>query len=217
MCMSPLLQQQPETEGDLRLGELDITTSTLSLAGIENQIEQFADHDVLKAILDQGCDAKEYGRQYEGKLRQAELESIQDYITESDNLAVLHEQVCCFWLTASALREGAVALTCVGKPAFPVAQAQRMSVATAKADVCRSAEVLDMVEPICAVPADQQLRPHLGDHGGHVGQIPGGPWEHQHRDSSPAGAVPEHEREAQESQGHGAEAGAVHRQHCHSR
>ena len=151
---------------------LDITTSSLSLAGIENQIEQFADHDVLKAILDQvcccrhcfeqqlacclawgrtgnpaaaqhraccmvhgadlpreagctshlhgnggnlplqlaafcsavrphvcshgalqGCDAKEYGRQYESKLRAAELESIQDYIAESDNLVVLHEQV----------------------------------------------------------------------------------------------------------------------------
>ena len=121
MCMSPLLQQQPETEGDLKLGELDITTSTLSLAGIENQIEQFADHDVLKAILDQGCDAKEYGRQYEGKLRQAELESIQDYITESDNLAVLHEQVCCFWLTGFCTA-GASSSVMLGQACLPSLQ-----------------------------------------------------------------------------------------------
>ena len=114
-----MLQQQLETEGDLKLGELDITTSTLSLAGIENQIEQFADHDVLKAILDQGCDAKEYGRQYEGKLRQAELESIQDYITESDNLAVLHEQVCCFWLAVLCPVRGGSGSDLLGRACLP--------------------------------------------------------------------------------------------------
>lgn len=79
---------------DLDLGDLDITTAQISLAGVEDQLEHFANHDVLKAILDQGCDPKEYGQQYETKLRQAELESIQDYITESDNLVELHEQVC---------------------------------------------------------------------------------------------------------------------------
>lgn len=73
--------------------DLDITSSQLSLEGVGAEIEAFADHEVLRAILDQGCDPKQYGRQYEAKLRQAELESIQDYITESDNLVELHEQV----------------------------------------------------------------------------------------------------------------------------
>lgn len=82
-----------EEGADLDLGDLDITTAQISLAGVEDQLEHFANHDVLKAILDQGCDPKEYGQQYETKLRQAELESIQDYITESDNLVELHEQV----------------------------------------------------------------------------------------------------------------------------
>ena len=49
---------------------------------------------MLRAILDQGCDPKEYGRHYEARLRQAELESIQDYLSESDNLVTLHQQVC---------------------------------------------------------------------------------------------------------------------------
>lgn len=84
-----------EEGSDLNLGDLDITTAHISLAGVEDQLEHFANHDVLKAILDQGCDPKEYGQQYETKLRQAELESIQDYITESDNLVELHEQVGC--------------------------------------------------------------------------------------------------------------------------
>ena len=108
----------------LALGELDITSTEVSLkgasrlalqvpggspstgtasqpwahpvaaahAGVETQLEQYAEHEVLRAILDQGCDPREYGRQYETRLRQAELESIQDYLAESDNLVLLHEQ-----------------------------------------------------------------------------------------------------------------------------
>lgn len=48
-----------------------------------------------------GSDPKVFSRQYETKLRQAELESIQDYIAESDNLVALHSQVgagCCLLL-----------------------------------------------------------------------------------------------------------------------
>jgi hypothetical protein len=59
--------------------------------------------------LDQGCDPKEYGRQYESQLRQAELESIQDYISESDNLVTLHDQVC--MLLFSQLQIGIVTET----------------------------------------------------------------------------------------------------------
>ena len=41
-------------DATLQLGELDITTEQLSLAGIEKEIEAFADSEVLRAILDQG-------------------------------------------------------------------------------------------------------------------------------------------------------------------
>lgn len=54
---------------------------------------QFADHEVLRAILEQGGDPRAFERQYDEQLRAAELESIQDYILESDNLAALHQQV----------------------------------------------------------------------------------------------------------------------------
>jgi Vps52 / Sac2 family len=40
------------------LGAVDITTTDMTLAGVEEQIEQFADHEVLKAILDQGSVAQ---------------------------------------------------------------------------------------------------------------------------------------------------------------
>lgn len=71
-------------------------------AGLEHEVEQYAEHEVLRAILDQGGDPRAFERQYEDQLRAAELESIQDYILESDNLAALHEQV--------ALSQGALSL-----------------------------------------------------------------------------------------------------------
>ena len=62
-------------------------------AGVDDELDRYAGHEVLRAILDQGCDPKEYGRHYGARLRQAELESIQDYLSESDNLVTLHQQV----------------------------------------------------------------------------------------------------------------------------
>ena len=41
----------------------------------------------------QGCDPKQYRQQYEEKLRTAEMEAIQDYIAENDNLVTLHKEV----------------------------------------------------------------------------------------------------------------------------
>jgi hypothetical protein len=35
------------------LGELDITSNDISLEGLDAQLEKFADHDVIHAILDQ--------------------------------------------------------------------------------------------------------------------------------------------------------------------
>lgn len=154
-----------EEDGSLPL-LLDITTEQLSLAGIEKEIEAFADSEVLRAILDQGAaaaggenggaavdafgqglqqsmatynpsiwnlslpavvcyklhrasllrlphgcagvDPREYSRQYEAKLRQAEVASVQDYIAESDSLTALHSQVGvghCIWQSGEACGE----------------------------------------------------------------------------------------------------------------
>lgn len=64
----------------------------LGLAGLDAELETFRDHEVLKGILDQGCDLQSYAKEVEEKLRRVELDSIQDYIQESDNLASLHTQ-----------------------------------------------------------------------------------------------------------------------------
>ncbi|KAK9786909.1 hypothetical protein WJX73_004682 [Symbiochloris irregularis] len=78
----------------LDLKNLDISSRNISLQGLEEAVAQFADHEVLRAILEQGGDPRAFERQYDEQLRAAELESIQDYILESDNLAALHQQIC---------------------------------------------------------------------------------------------------------------------------
>jgi len=72
---------------------LDITSSDVSLEGLDAQLEKFADHEVVRAILDQGSDPRQFRQQYEEKLRAAELEAIQDYIAENDHLVTLHKEI----------------------------------------------------------------------------------------------------------------------------
>jgi len=66
---------------------------SLGLTDLEKELEAFRDHQVVKGILDQGCDLHSYAKEVEEKLRKVELDSIQDYIQESDSLASLHQQV----------------------------------------------------------------------------------------------------------------------------
>lgn len=65
----------------------------LGLKGLDSELEKFRDHEVIRGILDQGCELTEYAREVEDKLKHVEMESIQDYIQESDNLVALHDQV----------------------------------------------------------------------------------------------------------------------------
>eukprot|EP00210_Caulerpa_lentillifera_P001709 g1642.t1 len=65
----------------------------LGLENLETELDRFREHEVVKGILDQGCDLQSYAKEVEEKLRRVELDSIQDYIQESDNLASLHNQI----------------------------------------------------------------------------------------------------------------------------
>jgi hypothetical protein len=66
----------------------------LQLSALESELEEFAGHEVIRAILEQGVVIQQHSADVGGRLRSLELESIQDYIAESDNLVALHEQVC---------------------------------------------------------------------------------------------------------------------------
>ena len=63
------------------------------LKDLDKDIEEFANHEAIKTILEQGRVIKEYAQDIDDSLRAVELESIQDYIQESTNLVALHDQV----------------------------------------------------------------------------------------------------------------------------
>ncbi|GBG65955.1 hypothetical protein CBR_g54934 [Chara braunii] len=77
---------------DLSLGD-DSLVDDVSLEGLEEELEHFQGQEVVSSILGQGSELREFARDVEEKLRQVELESIQDYIKESDNLVLLHTQI----------------------------------------------------------------------------------------------------------------------------
>jgi vacuolar protein sorting-associated protein 52 len=68
-------------------------TGELTLQDIDRDLDEFQDHEFIRGILEQGRVLKEYSRDIDDKLRQAEMESIQEYIQESDNMVALHDQV----------------------------------------------------------------------------------------------------------------------------
>eukprot|EP00897_Mesotaenium_endlicherianum_P003559 jgi/Mesen1/3230/ME000187S02398 len=63
------------------------------LEGLQDELENFKSQEVVANVLGQGSELREFARDVEEKLRQVELDSIQDYIKESDNLASLHSQI----------------------------------------------------------------------------------------------------------------------------
>lgn len=63
------------------------------LKDLDQELERFAGHEAIRTILEKGVVVQEYARDVEDKLRAVELESIEDYIQESDNLVDLHGQV----------------------------------------------------------------------------------------------------------------------------
>lgn len=81
----------------------DYIGSTSELQDIDRDLDEYQDHEFIKGILEHGRVLKEYARDIDEKLRTAEMESIQEYIQESDNMVALHDQVssavraCMLW------------------------------------------------------------------------------------------------------------------------
>ncbi|KAJ0085423.1 hypothetical protein Patl1_07211 [Pistacia atlantica] len=80
----------------------------MTLEGVEKELEEFViwgtrsayymiflylPHEVVENILSKGTTLREYMKGVENDLRQVEVDSIQDYIKESDNLLFLHDQI----------------------------------------------------------------------------------------------------------------------------
>ncbi|PQQ13521.1 vacuolar protein sorting-associated protein 52 A [Prunus yedoensis var. nudiflora] len=78
--------------GDLTV-EDDASSDDISLEGLQQELEECKNDDVVANILSKGTKLREYTKGVENNIRQVELDSIQDYIKESDNLVSLHDQI----------------------------------------------------------------------------------------------------------------------------
>ncbi|KAF5179691.1 Vacuolar protein sorting-associated protein 52 a [Thalictrum thalictroides] len=78
--------------GDLAFEE-DASSDDVSLEGLQQELEECKSDDVVANILSKGTKLREYTKGVENDVRQVELDSIQDYIKESDNLVSLHDQI----------------------------------------------------------------------------------------------------------------------------
>ncbi|XP_028296731.1 vacuolar protein sorting-associated protein 52 homolog isoform X2 [Gouania willdenowi] len=87
---------QQKLDGDvsnLNLGELDLTTDEFILDEVDIHIQANLEDDLVKEALKTGVDLRQYSKQVEAELQRIEQASIRDYIKESQNIALLHNQI----------------------------------------------------------------------------------------------------------------------------
>ncbi|KAM0863600.1 hypothetical protein ACQ4PT_044504 [Festuca glaucescens] len=72
----------------------DVASDNESLDGLEQELEDCKNDEEVANILANGIKMRDYTKGVENSIRQVELDSIQDYITESENLVLLHDQIC---------------------------------------------------------------------------------------------------------------------------
>ncbi|XP_077447521.1 vacuolar protein sorting-associated protein 52 homolog [Stigmatopora argus] len=77
----------------LHLGELDLTTDELILDEVDLHIQANLEDELVKEALQTGVDLRQYSKQVESELERIEQASIKDYIKESQNIALLHQQI----------------------------------------------------------------------------------------------------------------------------
>ncbi|XP_042484874.1 vacuolar protein sorting-associated protein 52 A-like isoform X2 [Macadamia integrifolia] len=78
--------------GDLAFEE-DASSDDVSLDGLQEELEECKKDEVVTDILSKGTKLREYTKGVENNVRKVELNSIQEYIKESDNLVSLHGQI----------------------------------------------------------------------------------------------------------------------------
>uniref|UniRef100_A0A3Q3NFJ9 Vacuolar protein sorting-associated protein 52 homolog n=1 Tax=Mastacembelus armatus TaxID=205130 RepID=A0A3Q3NFJ9_9TELE len=107
--------QDEKTDGDmanLNLGELDLTTDEFILDEVDIHIQANLEDDLVKEALRTGVDLRQYSKQVEAELQRIEQASIKDYIKESQNIALLHNQITAVVLSPLNNRLSGTKLIC---------------------------------------------------------------------------------------------------------
>ncbi|XP_042055499.1 vacuolar protein sorting-associated protein 52 A-like isoform X3 [Salvia splendens] len=79
--------------GELTLEDDAASDDDVALEGLEEELQDYKTDNVVTMILLKGTSSRNYTKDVEHNLRRIELDSIQDYIKDSDNLISLHDQI----------------------------------------------------------------------------------------------------------------------------
>ena len=81
------------TSGATVAGGRGVGDVALDFAAIDEDLQLFAQDDVVKDVLSRGVDLRTYAKGVDSELRAMEIRSISDYVAESDAIAGLFEQI----------------------------------------------------------------------------------------------------------------------------
>ncbi|VAH04622.1 unnamed protein product [Triticum turgidum subsp. durum] len=85
-------QQYEEFFGGFFFDE-DALSKDISLDGLDKELEEHKNYDVLISILANGEKQRDMATMVEGNLGHIEQDLIQDYIKDNDSLVLLHDQI----------------------------------------------------------------------------------------------------------------------------
>ena len=79
---------------EFSLGSLDITSSEeINFDEIDADLKRFQEDDMVQKSLSRGVDLRQYARETERELRELTNDSIQDYMDQIDEVAVLNDEI----------------------------------------------------------------------------------------------------------------------------
>uniref|UniRef100_A0A452YHG9 Uncharacterized protein n=1 Tax=Aegilops tauschii subsp. strangulata TaxID=200361 RepID=A0A452YHG9_AEGTS len=92
-CMAGVQERQyEEFFGGFYFDE-DALSKDISLDGLDKELEEHKNYDVLISILTNGEKQRDMATMVEGNLGHIEQDLIQDYIKDNDSLVLLHDQI----------------------------------------------------------------------------------------------------------------------------
>ena len=83
-----------ESDSEFSLGTLDITTEDeIDFNEIDQDLKRFQQDEMVQKSLSRGVDLRQYARETERELRELTQDSIQDYMDQIDDVALLNDDI----------------------------------------------------------------------------------------------------------------------------
>src|SRR5690606_3911412 len=75
------------------LNNLDLTTDEVDLSNVDELLKSFQDNSMVQEALNKNVNLQKYSKEIESQLYEVEINSIKDYVENSDDLVKLHDQI----------------------------------------------------------------------------------------------------------------------------